>query len=537
MRYIYLVILLFVADLLQAQEIKIQQCTNNLYGVSKALNSRNVKWIIDPAYKKILPIKNSARCFLAQSVENSQWGIISIENEIIFPFDNSYFEIQDLISGKFSNYAKQYVEKKIKNWQQRGEFEKTEDYKNRVNVSSRDKKVQQYIREAQKHCYRILQSWNVKTVLENYDPDNETFLVKTDIEDLIVPVPISKAKKFKEDFSLLEKDIEFDLAGWKPEIKQIDFKLNGKILATYKVGNKTRYVSAEINYNFDPIVIPDETSISKRQLAREKAITLEVGKSDVDVNIPSVKVNNKNTFAVIIANELYTKEARVPFASTDGSILGEYCKQTLGLPENNVHIVTDATLNDIRHEIKWLKDVIDAFNGEAKVIFYYAGHGIPDEKQQSAYLLPVDGYATDITTGISLDSLYSSLGKLPSKSVTVFLDACFSGAKREGDMLVAARGVAIKTKSSTPIGNMFVFSAAQGDEIAFPLKEQGHGMFTYYLLKKIQETKGNVSLEELSNYVKEQVRQQSIVINGKSQTPVVNVSSSLGDDWRSWKLR
>lgn len=46
-----------------------------------------------------------------------------------------------------------------------------------------------------------------------------------------------------------------------------------------------------------------------------------------------------------------------------------------------------------------------------------------------------------------------------------------------------------------------------------------------------------MSLEELSSYVKEQVRQQSVVINGKVQTPTVNVSSSLGDDWKSWKLR
>ncbi len=536
MRYIYLFILLFFAELSEAQQFKIQQCTNNLYGVSKPLNSRNVKWIIDPIYKNILSIKNSNNCFLVQSEVNSLWGVISIENKVLLPLDKSYFEIQDLISGNFSNYAKQYVERNIKIWQQRGEFEKTEDYKKRVNVSTRDNKVQQYIAEAQKHCYRVLQFWDVKTHLESYDPDNETFLIKTDIEDLIVPVPISKAQIFKEKFPLLKKKVEFDLVGWKPEIKQVDFKLEEKTLAIYKVGNKTRYVSADIKYNFDPIVILDETFRQKEQLTAE-AVTLEIGKSDVDINVPLVKVNAKNTFAVIIANESYSKEARVPFASTDGRVFGEYCKRTLGLPENNIHIAVNATLNDIRHEIKWLKDIIGAFNGEAKVIFYYAGHGIPDEKQQSAYLLPVDGYASDVATGYALDSLYSSLGKLPSKSVTVFLDACFSGTKREGGMLVVARGVAIKAKPSTPVGNMVVLSATQSDETAFPLKEKGHGMFTYYLLKKIQETKGNVSLEELSSYVKEQVRQQSVVINGKVQTPTVNVSSSLGDDWKSWKLR
>ena len=200
-------------------------------------------------------------------------------------------------------------------------------------------------------------------------------------------------------------------------------------------------------------------------------------------------------------------------------------------------MVSNATLNDIRHEIKWLRDVIGAYKGEAKVIFYYAGHGIPDEKEKTAYLLPVDGYGSDVTTGYSLTDLYVALGGLPSKSVTVFLDACFSGAKREGDMLTSARGIAIKVKPTEPKGNMVVFTAAQGDETAYPYKEQGHGMFTYYLLKKLQETKGDVTLGELGDFVKTQVERQSVVLNGKLQTPTLIPSATLGDDWKNWKLK
>lgn len=126
-----------------------------------------------------------------------------------------------------------------------------------------------------------------------------------------------------------------------------------------------------------------------------------------------------------------------------------------------MHFITNATLNNIKHEIKWLQDVIAVYKGEAKAIFYYAGHGIPDEQNKSAYLLPIDGYGSDVTTGYALEDLYKALGSLPSKSVTVFLDACFSGAKRDGDMLASARGVAIKVKQATPVGNIVVFSAAQ----------------------------------------------------------------------------
>ena len=194
-------------------------------------------------------------------------------------------------------------------------------------------------------------------------------------------------------------------------------------------------------------------------------------------------------------------------------------------------------MNNIKADVNWLKQVIDAYGEDTRVIFYYAGHGIPDEAEKTAYLLPVDGYGNDVSTGYKLDGLYSALGNLPSKSVTVFLDACFSGANRDGQMLASARGVAIKAKSSAPVGNMVVFSAAQGNETAYPNNEQQHGMFTYYLLKKIKETKGDVTYKELSDYVIDKVCKQSILVNRKSQTPTVVPSVTVGRDWGNWKLK
>jgi len=84
---------------------------------------------------------------------------------------------------------------------------------------------------------------------------------------------------------------------------------------------------------------------------------------------------------------------------------------------------------------------------------------------------------------------------------------------------------------------MVVFSATQGDETAYPYKKQRHGMFTYYLLKKLQESKGEATLREISDYVTNEVRKQSIVINRKIQTPTLTSSSVIGDAWRNWKLK
>ena len=264
---------------------------------------------------------------------------------------------------------------------------------------------------------------------------------------------------------------------------------------------------------------------------------LQIKGVNVDSDIPQSMNINEQTFAVIIANENYRREESVPYANNDGEIFKNYCVNTLGIPEKNIKYIADASLNDLKYNLNWLKQVMEAYAGEAKAIFYYAGHGIPDEAQKTAYLLPVDGYGSDVSTGYKVDELYATLGKLPSKSVTVFLDACFSGSKRDGGMLASARGVAIKAKKSNPLGNMVVFSAAQGDETAYPYKEQRHGMFTYYLLKKLQETKGEATLGEISDYVTNEVRKQSIVINGKMQTPTLTSSPVVGDAWRNWKLK
>lgn len=296
--------------------------------------------------------------------------------------------------------------------------------------------------------------------------------------------------------------------------------------------NNQKVNNTIINITYaNPTSIQTPTVIPK-QKAEESSI-----RSDIDINIPQGIGKNDNTFVVIFANEKYRREEVVLYANNDGEIFKTYCIKTLGIPEKNIKYIADASLNDLKYNLNWLKQVMEAYNGEAKAIFYYAGHGIPDEAQKTAYLLPVDGYGSDVTTGYKVDELYATLGKLPSKSVTVFLDACFSGSKRDGGMLASARGVAIKAKKSNPIGNMVVFSAAQGDETAYPYKEQRHGMFTYYLLKKLQETKGEATLGEISDYVTSEVRKQSIVINGKMQTPTLTSSSAVGDTWRNWKLK
>lgn len=293
--------------------------------------------------------------------------------------------------------------------------------------------------------------------------------------------------------------------------------------------------NAEIPLQFGQYI---GSSIAMNVERKDEDVTIRKASlvSDVDENIPVSTTQADNTFVLIIANEHYQQVSTVPFALNDGNIFREYCIKTLGIDSKHVHYIADATGNQIKQQVNWLKGITESWDN-AQVIVYYAGHGIPDEASKTAYLLPVDGYGTDVTTGYKLDELYATLGRMPASQITVFMDACFSGSKREQGMLAEARGVALKAKTGVPQGNMVVFSAAQGDETAYPNREQQHGLFTYYLLKKLQETKGDISLKALGDYIVKNVSQQSLIVNSKKQTPCVTPSAAVGNEWQNWKLK
>ncbi len=255
---------------------------------------------------------------------------------------------------------------------------------------------------------------------------------------------------------------------------------------------------------------------------------------DVDVDIPIGSLTSNDTYCVIIANEKYEDVPEVEYATRDGEVFREYCLKTLGVPEKQIKSFINASYTDIKRAMNWMETIASVTDGQAKIIVYYAGHGLPSDKDKSAYLIPVDGFPKDITTCYKLSDMYNRLGKLKAQNVTVFIDACFSGVKRgSGQMLVAARGVAICPKEEALAGNLVVFTAASDDETAMSYQEKRHGMFTYFLLDKLKQTKGEVTFGDLFTAISSQVKKNSILENDKLQTPSVNVSASMKDKWQN----
>lgn len=438
---------------------------------------------------------------------------------------------------KYSGFARYFIEDKVNSWQRKGRHEKTSDWKRRVNNETRNALVDSLTELAQREyiSYMLREIDNHQLIL-NYDPDGEVFLVQDSyFGPLLVPVPLDEAESFERGFSSARKNPHCVVYNDGIALREMTWTLPDGSSYRYDNSADLTFAMVDIDYEFDEIDYNALSNASPYTAGGNQNIavtTLTAGVSDVDTDIPVSEQVNSTTFAVIIANEDYQRESDVAFALNDGKVFGEYCKSALGIPEQNIHIVRNATLNNILAEVDWLGKVAEAYQGEAGLIFYYAGHGMPDESSRDAYILPVDGYASNVATGYKLQNLYSSLAAFPTKYAYVFLDACFSGSERGDAMLSSARGIAVRVRHEVPKGNVIVFSAAQGDETAYPYDEKGHGMFTYFLLKKIQESGPGVTLGELSDYVRTEVRKQSVVFNSKMQTPDVTVPVSLQDTWK-----
>lgn len=436
------------------------------------------------------------------------------------------------------------IEDMVNDWQKKGRYEKTEDYLKRVTVEGRQEYVDSLLSVIKK-CYIsdvVIRGESTQHIV-NYDADNEVFLINdSKYGELLVHVPIEAAPDFEKKFDdVSREDCKYDIVNDRVGLVEAVYKMPDGSKYDYKNDAQLQYAELDINYNFEPIDF--NLNIAKsgfadnigNQSARKKNLT--VGLSDVDIEIPVTDRKENNTFVVIIANENYDTESNVDYALNDGNVFKKYCVRILGIPEENISLVENATLNNIRAQIDMLTNIGMAYDGDVKLIFYYAGHGIPDESSKDAYLLPVDGYGNNAATGYKLSELYSQLSGIHSISTIVFLDACFSGADRSDEMLVSARGVAIKTNPEVPDGNLVIFSAAQSDQTAMAYKEKGHGMFTYFLLKKLRETKGNVTLGELEEYITDSVRKLSATPRyNKPQIPAVTVGSSVGSSWRSMRL-
>ena len=423
------------------------------------------------------------------------------------------------------------VEEKIITWQAKSKWETTNEYKLRVTEKTRELQIANYTQQTIDSLVKENLRWS--NAITDYDADNGSYkIIIPGFDPIYLQMAREEAKVFDGRFK------QYTIENMSYTINKNNFAfLHFDLVDTLSTNKKYYYNSSDmvafsptlLNFNFDPVNISSIPS-SSNKISGGEIRQISVGSSDVDINIPEVVVRNSNIYAVIIGNEDYKSyqvglksESNVEFAGKDAESFANYLMRTYGVPEENIRLHKNATYATMNQDLTWLSALASSSRGNAELIFYFSGHGLPDETTGEGYLIPVDVAGSNLRLAIKLSNLYTELSKSPTKKVTVFLDACFSGGGRiEG--LLASKNVKIKPKDETVNGNLVVFTSSSGDESSGFYKDKQHGLFTYYLLKKIQETKGSVDYQSLFEYLKHEVNIKSLTVNNKEQNPQMIVS-------------
>lgn len=249
-----------------------------------------------------------------------------------------------------------------------------------------------------------------------------------------MPLKNNEAELFRANWDNVRfKAPKYYIKDDRVQLSSITFVTPANKTYTFNVTDEITYANTRVDIDFEAILRKANGDMADNTPAtsgKEVRITL---KSDVDTNIPETGKRADNTVAVIIANEDYANVSRVKSAINDGEAFHLYCEKTLGIPAQNIRHYTNATLGSMLRSIADLRHTVDALGQESDVIFYYAGHGMPDEATHDAFLLPVDADGMITESCYPLSRLYKELSELKASSVMVFLDACFSGAQRDGD--------------------------------------------------------------------------------------------------------
>lgn len=285
----------------------------------------------------------------------------------------------------------------------------------------------------------------------------------------------------------------------------------------------------------DPVIVEVKPDV---ELLTRQVTRFEVSSSRITTNLANIinirqvvpsRSKRADAVGIVIGVEKYNNFMSAPYAEKDAVIMASYFKSLLGIDKVYLYKSKDVTgyffdnlFDPVNGELQ--KAVV---KGQTDIFIFYSGHGIPSKEGDMIYLLPADGRVENIgRQGFELGKFYSNLGELGAKSVTVFMDACFSGMSKSSDLykpenLVAMKGVKIKPGIAQPLTDkgFTVVASSAYDQSSLAFDPSETGLFTYFLCAGLQgkaDADGDhvVTMGELEIYITSNVRETSVKIRG-----------------------
>jgi hypothetical protein len=247
-------------------------------------------------------------------------------------------------------------------------------------------------------------------------------------------------------------------------------------------------------------------------------------------------------WAVVIGIGTYERPEISPlkYSVADAEAVYQALLERAGFKRDNVLLLTDRT--ERKPTLRNIKSALGTFlvrsaKKDDLIVIFFAGHGAPEVDPRGVeadglakYLVPIDADPADLySTALPMDELQTIFDRIEARRVVVLLDACYSGA-------AGGRTFASRRTRATRVDDIFldrltrshgraIITAARTNEVSIELPELGHGVFTHYLLQALHgaadlDRDGIVALQELYQYLEQQVSQKSRAVGG-NQHPVM----------------
>lgn len=330
-------------------------------------------------------------------------------------------------------------------------------------------------------------------------------------------------------FKMTAKTLFFDLAG--TSLETLETSREASMMsraAAARVGEVSRAVSQDIDRQL-------RASAALREFAAKRggAAPAPPGVAAAPPQAPPRREplapsyrrpERPDDVAIVVGVAKYADLPEALYAEADAEAVKAHLL-ALGVPQRNlIHLAGPrATLTSLKKFVEtWLPNNV---RPGSRVYFYFSGHGAPDPRTGSSYLVPSDGDPNYLSeTGYPVRELYAKLSASGAKEAVVLLDACFSGAGGRSVLAKGARPLVVRREApEAPPAAVTVLAAAAEDQITAAHEEAGHGLFTYFLLKGLDGAagKGPVTAASLHRWLSPKVADEARRQN-REQTPALS---------------
>jgi hypothetical protein len=295
---------------------------------------------------------------------------------------------------------------------------------------------------------------------------------------------------------------------------------NYSIKRVARVGQDTQFTITAV----DVYGNSDTKTVTVTRQAAPAADTVIALKPEAIKRVPA-----RDAVAIIIGIQNYKRVPKAEFANNDAKEFYEYAIRALGIKQEKIKMLLDDEadeVNIVKAFENWLP--IQVNKDKTDVYVFYSGHGLPAPDGKSLYFLP-HGVDKELLsrTAVGQNEIVAALSASKPKSVTMFIDACYSGQTRGGDVLLAnAKPLSLKADTNAYPSNFTVITASANDQISSSSPELKHGIFSFYLMKGLEgeadaNKDGKITVGEIQDYLSDKVSRQAMTLNRKQTTQLV----------------